>query len=120
MKQNIVLTTPSVATLKRAAELAESIERQQNELTALLTGQPVSFTPSAPRARKGKKGTKLSPAEKARISAGLKARWAERKAAAAAASKSPATPVGSPTTVDQTIPAGAESVRMVAPATRAS
>ena len=69
-------------------------------------------------AKTGKRG-RFTPAQRAKISAGLKAKWAARKAAASATpTPAPAVanaPVGEPTRVDQTIPAGAESVKMVAP-----
>ena len=60
--------------------LAEKIEAMQGELSALLSGQTVT--------RKGRKSVskagRFTDAQRAKISAGLKAKWAERKAAKAA------------------------------------
>jgi hypothetical protein len=99
---------PTPANLRKAAELAESIENMQNELTALLNGTTV--TTVAPANKRGR--GKFTPAQRARISAGLKAKWAERHAAKLAASPAP---VAGGVTIDQTIPAGAAAVKMVSP-----
>ena len=63
----------SVATLQRATALAETIENKQAELRALLSGETLAKG-------KGKVSKcKRTPAQRAAISAGLKAKWAERK-----------------------------------------
>lgn len=90
MKANSIL---SPAKLREAADLQESIAKQQNRLTALLSGKPVTFTsPKAAlktKSKQGRKrGSKFTPAQKARISEGLKRKWAERKAAQAATAPS--------------------------------
>jgi len=70
----------NLVTLRRATVLAEKIEAMQGELNALLSGQTVT--------RKGRKSVskagRFTDAQRAKISAGLKAKWAERKAAKAA------------------------------------
>lgn len=103
---------PTPANLRKAAELAESIENMQNELNALLSGSTVTATPAPAKGAKRGRG-KFTPAQRARISAGLKAKWAERHAAKLAATS--VTPVAGGVTIDQTIPAGAEAVKMVKP-----
>jgi len=65
----------SVATLRKATALAETIEQKQDELNALLRGE---------RGRKGKVAKcsrQLSPEQRARISEGQRRKWAERKTA---------------------------------------
>jgi hypothetical protein len=109
--------------LRQAADLADEIQLKQNQLTALLSGEPVTFkgntkTVKATVKTKGGKRT-LTPEQKASISAGLKAKWAARKAA-----KTTATEPTEPTPLvsvpsDNVIPAGAEAVRMVPPPNRA-
>jgi len=76
----------SVVTLRKAVALAESIEQKQAELQSLLTGQTVASRgrPSVKKYARGKR--KFSPEQRAKISEGLKAKWAARKALAAASS----------------------------------
>lgn len=75
----------NLSTLRRATVLAEKIEAMQGELNALLSGQTVT--------RKGsksvKKANRFTPEQRAKISEGLRAKWAERKAAKAAATALP-------------------------------
>ena len=108
MKQN----TPTVLTatqLRQAADLADEIQTKQNQLTALLSGQPVTFSgsPTTVKTGKGKGNTgKRTPAQRAKIAEGLRAKWAERKAAAAKAA-APATPAPvTPTKVSTPVPQG--------------
>lgn len=124
MKRNIVQNpTVSAASLRRAAEIMDSIEAMQNELTALMSGSTVAVAATAPKAKTDKRG-KFTPAQRAKISAGLKAKWAERKLAKSAPVGEPATPEScAPTpltpSTEPAIPAGAEACRMVAPPVRA-
>ena len=87
--------------LREAANLAESIEAQQNKLTALLSGGTVKFTSTKSTVSSGGKRV-LSPAVKKRIAEGQRARWAAIHAsktapAATPAKASPAVPEGTPT-----------------------
>jgi hypothetical protein len=84
MKQtsNAVLTT---AQLQQAAELSASIDKQTAQLTALLNG--TTFTSTKVTTVNGKRV--MSPATKARIAAGQKARWAAKNA-------TKATPIAEP------------------------
>ena len=81
-----------VRTLRKATALAEVIEAKQAELQALLSGQTVAKGRKS--VSKCARGSHVrTDAQRAAISAGLKAKWAARKAAAqAAATPAPATP----------------------------
>jgi hypothetical protein len=113
MKTNIVLTP---AKLREAADLQEAIETSQNRLTALLTGQPVTLkSPRASlksRSRNGKakhrgraKGSRFTPAQKAKISAGLRRKWAERKALQAAQARVAPVVIAAPAPAQVAVPA---------------
>lgn len=78
----------SVATLRKATALAESIEQKQAELQALLSGQTVAS--QGRKSVKCARGKTRTPEQRAAISAGLKAKWAARKAAASAPTPTPA------------------------------
>jgi hypothetical protein len=81
----------SVATLTKATRLAEEIENKQAALAALLNGQTATRGKSVKKASR-----KFSDAQRAKISAGLKAKWLERKANAAKnPSSTPAAPAQS-------------------------
>ena len=69
----------SVAILQRATALAESIEQKQAELIALLSGQTVTSRGRKSVSKCANAHTR-TPEQRATISAGLKAKWAERKA----------------------------------------
>lgn len=76
-------STPSVEQLKRAIELAEQIDRLQNELETLLGGgnrtQSQNRTASAPKSAstKSRGGRRsVSPEARERIAAAQRARWA--------------------------------------------
>src|SRR3954447_1665226 len=78
---------PSAATLRRAIEISERIEKLEADLRAVLDGkQPGEVAPSAnvvakaAPARRGKR-RKMSPEARARIVAAQKARWAKFNAA---------------------------------------
>ena len=73
----------SVSTLRKATALAESIEAKQAELAALLNGQTVAKGGRKSVAKS--RGNTRTPEQRAAISAGLKAKWAARKAATAQA-----------------------------------
>ena len=87
-------STPSIASLKRAIEIAEQIERLQSQLAALVGGNPAGTRAAAattPRVastspRKRRKRTMSSEARE-RIAAAQRARWAKTKGTA----KAPAT-----------------------------
>jgi len=89
MKTNIQVQL-TASQLRQAAELADSIEKQQAQLTALLTGQPISFKGGV-KSIQTATGRKLSPASRKAISDGLKQKWAARKANVATPSVVPAT-----------------------------
>lgn len=83
--------TPSVASLKRAIEIAEQIEKLQAQLASLVGGAApaasaprVAVTGSAPvkPAKRGKR--QLSPEARERIAAAQRARWAKSKGGAKA------------------------------------
>jgi hypothetical protein len=76
-KNNIGLTSEQ---LRQAADLQDSITKQQNQLTALLTGQKVTFKGKVV----GKTNVKVTrtPEQRARIAEGQRARWAAKRAAA--------------------------------------
>jgi len=69
----------SVAILQRATALAESIEQKQAELAALLSGQTVASRGRKSVSKCARNHTR-TPEQRAAISAGLKAKWAARKA----------------------------------------
>lgn len=89
MKINFSANDVGITVLRRAVALAETIESKQAELRALLRGQTSPRKSAKSVSRKGR----FSPAQRAKISQGLKAKWAERKAAK---NTSPAIPVGTP------------------------
>jgi len=74
-----------IATLKRAVEIAEQIERLETELASILKGSggaPLSSAPAPDETKvKAKKGRrrKLSPEARERIAAAARARWAKIK-----------------------------------------
>ena len=80
---NIQLNSLSVAQLQRAITIKEQIEALNAELASLFGAAPVA-APKAPVASStpaplAKKKKVMSPAARAKISAALKARWAEKK-----------------------------------------
>jgi len=81
MKLNLL--NVSAATLRKALALIEARDAKDAEITALLTGQSVGRKTCKTVRKCGKRS--FTPEQKAAISAGLKAKWAARKAAAAAA-----------------------------------
>jgi hypothetical protein len=65
----------SVAQLRQAIDIREQIEKLEAQLESLTSeGSPGKRGPGRPRGSR-----KLSVADKARISAGMKAKWAARK-----------------------------------------
>jgi hypothetical protein len=84
-------TIPSAATLRRAIELSEQLEKLEAELRAVLAGSSPAPASAAPKAaavaKPGKKRRKMSPEARARIVAAQKARWARVRAEKAAAGK---------------------------------
>lgn len=85
--KNTTTVSLTSAQLQQAADLQKTIEISQNELTALLMGQSVTKAKSTGKGHKAPK----TEAQKAAISEGLKAKWAERKALKAANATTPAT-----------------------------
>ena len=79
---NQLLSSLSVAQLRRAIEIREKIEALEKELVGIQGVSSVSSV-AAPAAS-GKKRT-MSPAARAKIAAAQKARWAERKGKKSAA-----------------------------------
>jgi hypothetical protein len=81
---------PSAATLRRAIEISEKIEKLEADLRALLAGgsaaAPSSST-SESAAKPAKKRRRMSPEARARIVNAQKARWARVRAEKAAAAK---------------------------------
>ncbi|MEQ1859371.1 MAG: hypothetical protein ABMA13_05500 [Chthoniobacteraceae bacterium] len=77
---------PSIEQLKRAITLAEQIEKLQSELNQIISnvGGKVSTVTTTLKAKAKKV---ISPAARAKMVAGIKARWAKINAA-----KTPATP----------------------------
>ena len=73
--QSNVLTTLSVKDLKRAVAIRERIDGLQRDLERITGAQAA---PERNVARRRKKG-KMSAAARARISAGMKARWARKR-----------------------------------------
>src|SRR5436190_18717210 len=92
-----LLTTLSVKDLKRAVVIRERIDGLQQDLGRITGAQAAPVRNGARRRKKGK----MSAAARARISAGMKARWAKRKgkqsvstlAAAKAKTRTPRAPL---------------------------
>src|SRR6266478_4292951 len=72
--QSNILTTLSVKDLKRAVAIRERIDGLQRDLERITGPQAAPVRNGAPLRKKGK----MSAAARARISAGMKARWAKR------------------------------------------
>jgi hypothetical protein len=79
--------------LRQALQLSEQIESLQQRLNAVLSGTGSTAAAPSPKSAgnakpagsaKKKKGGGMTPGQKARISATLKARWAAKKKAASA------------------------------------
>src|SRR6266550_5836333 len=95
--QSNLLTTLSVKDLKQAVAIRERIDGLQRDLDRITGAQAAPVTNGVPRRKKGK----MSAAARARISAGMKARWAKRKgkrrvstlAAAKAKARTPRAPL---------------------------
>ncbi len=95
--QSNLLTTLSIKNLKQAVAIRERIDALQRYLDRITGAQSA---PVKNRASQRKKG-KMSAAARARISAGMKARWAKRRgkqrvstlAAAKAKGRTPGTPL---------------------------
>src|SRR5881394_2571890 len=64
----------SLQQLKQAVAIREKIESLEKELSRIIGGGPSTPKTAAPRSK-----GKMSAAARARISAGMKARWAKRK-----------------------------------------
>jgi hypothetical protein len=81
-------TIPSAATLRRAIEISEKIEKLEGELRAVLDGGSAGAAAPAPKAaagaKRGRKRRRMSPEARARIVAAQKARWAKVRAEKAA------------------------------------
>ena len=73
--QSNPLITLSVKDLKRAVAIRERIDGLQRDLDRITGAQAAPVRIGVPRRKKGK----MSAAAKAKISAGMKARWAKRK-----------------------------------------
>src|SRR6266404_5146908 len=73
--QSNILTTLSVKDLKRAVAIRERIDGLQRDLERITGPQAAPVRNGAPRRKK----SKMSAAARARISAGMKARWAKRR-----------------------------------------
>ena len=73
MQPNLLANVP-LQKLKQAIAIREKIEGLENELSRIIGGGSSTPKSAAPR-RKGK----MSATARARISAGMKARWAKRK-----------------------------------------
>jgi len=71
----INLLTLSVKDLRRAVAIRERIDGLQRDLGQIIGAQAAPVENGSPRRKKGK----MSSAARARISAGMKARWAKRK-----------------------------------------
>jgi len=74
MQSNLLITL-SVKDLKRAVATRERIDGLQRDLDRITGAQAAPAKHGASRRKKGK----ISTAARARISAGMKARWAKRK-----------------------------------------
>jgi len=73
MKSN-PLTSLSIKDLERAVAIREQIESLQNELARIIGAQAAPAENGAPRRKK----RRMSAAARARISAAMKARWAQK------------------------------------------
>jgi hypothetical protein len=73
--QSNLLTTLSIKDLKRAVAIRERIDGLQRDLDRITGTQTTPAKNGASRPKK----SKMSAAARARISAGMKARWAKRK-----------------------------------------
>ena len=71
----INLLTLSIKDLKRAVAIRERIDGLQRDLGRIIGAQATPVENGSPRRKKGK----MSAAARARISAGMKSRWAKRK-----------------------------------------
>src|SRR5436189_3043579 len=95
--QSNLLTTLPVKSLKQAVAIRERIDGLQRELDRITGAQAAHVRNGAPRRKKGK----MSAAARARISAGMKARWAKKRgkrrvstlAAAKAKTRTPGAPL---------------------------
>ena len=76
--QNNLLAKLSIQQLKRAVEIKQAIASLETELGQLLGAEQTVADPAQPSGKR-----KRSAAVKARMSAAQKARWADRKKAAA-------------------------------------
>ena len=74
MQSNLLITL-SVKDLKRALAIRERIDGLQRDLDRITGAQAAPVRNGIPRRKKGK----MSAAARARISAGMKARWANRR-----------------------------------------
>jgi hypothetical protein len=74
MQSNLLITL-SVKDLKRAVAIRERIDGLQRDLDRITGAQAAPAKNGASRRKKGK----MSTAARARISAGMKARWAKRR-----------------------------------------
>ena len=72
--QSNPLTTLSLTQLKRGVAIREQIESLENELERITGAQAAPEENGAPRRKK----RRMSAAARARISAAMKARWAQR------------------------------------------
>jgi hypothetical protein len=72
------MTQLSSNQLRQAADLQERIEALTREFNAIMSGQPQSASVSSSR-QSGLGKRTMSPEAKARIAAGQRARWAQRK-----------------------------------------
>jgi hypothetical protein len=82
--KNMSLATLSVRQLQRAVEIKQRIEALEQEL-----GQILGAAPAAPIAVQAAKKRTMSAAARAKIAAAQKAKWAERKKAAAPVKPAP-------------------------------
>src|SRR5437870_13298340 len=73
--QSNLLTRLSVKDLKQAVAIRERIDGLQRDLERITGAQAAPVRNGAPRRKKGK----MSAAARAKISAGMKARWAKRR-----------------------------------------
>src|SRR6185369_3377710 len=70
-----LLTTLSVKDIKRAVAIRERIEGLQRDLGRIIDAQTAPVENGAPSRKKGR----MSAAARARISAGMKSRWAKQR-----------------------------------------
>jgi hypothetical protein len=82
--KNMSLAALSVKQLQRAVEIKQRIEALEQELSEIL-----GAVPTAPIAVQPPKKRTMSAAARAKIAAAQKAKWAERKKAAAPAKPAP-------------------------------